>query len=165
MKNKSYERIKNFSTTISVEKTLSEIERMLAKYGATKIMKEFDDEGNVKLLAFMIISSKGELPIKLPIQVHKIMEIFKNQVNEKKLPKKYLRNKEQAYKVGWRIIKDWLDAQLSLLAIEMVKIEEIFLPYIYDFNTKKTMFQIIEDKGFQVLQLENKEKFGVKEDE
>jgi len=165
MKNKSYERIKNFSTTISVEKTLSEIERMLAKYGATKIMKEFDDEGNVKLLAFMIISSKGELPIKLPIQVHKIMEIFKNQVNEKKLPKKYLRNKEQAYKVGWRIIKDWLDAQLSLLAIEMVKIEEIFLPYIYDFNTKKTMFQIIEDKGFQVLQLENKEKFGVKENE
>jgi len=101
----------------------------------------------------------------LPIQVHKVMEIFKNQVNEKKLPKKYLRNKEQAYKVGWRIIKDWLDAQLSLLAIEMVKIEEIFLPYIYDFNTKKTMFQIIEDKGFQVLQLENKEKFGVKEDE
>ena len=156
MKQKSYERIKNFSTSISVERTVSEVERMLAKYGATKIMKEFDDEGNIKLLAFIIMTSKGELPIKLPIQVHKIMEVFKVQVNQGKLPRKYLRDKERAYRVGWRIIKDWLDAQLTLLSIEAVKIEEIFLPYIYDFNLGKTMFQAIEETGFQVPQLVNK---------
>ena len=161
MKQKSYERIKNFSTSISVEKTISEIERMLAKYGATKIMKEFDDEGNPKVLAFMIASSKGELPIKLPIQVHKIMEIFKIQVNQGKLPRKYLRDKEQAYKVGWRIVKDWLDAQLTLLSINVVKIEEIFLPYIYDFNSGKTMFQAMEQKGFQVPELEDKKEVNI----
>jgi len=47
---KSYERIKNFSTTIAVEKTIAEIERMLSKYGVTKIMKEFDEFGNTSEL-------------------------------------------------------------------------------------------------------------------
>ena len=46
---KSYERIKNFSTTIAVEKTIAEIERMLSKYGVTRIMKEYDDESPQKL--------------------------------------------------------------------------------------------------------------------
>lgn len=158
MKQKSYERIKNFSTSIPVEKTVMEIERLLGKFGASKVMKEFDNEGNPEILTFIILTEKGEIPIRLPLNYPKILEVFKRQVDEKKLPKNYRGNKEQAHKVGWRIIKDWLEAQLTLISLEQVKIEEIFLPYIYDFNSGKTMFQRIEESGFQVPQLENKEK-------
>ena len=49
---------------------------------------------------------------------------------------------------------DWLEAQLALYFLQMVKIEEIFLPYMYNQRTGKTMFQMLEEKGFN-LQIEN----------
>lgn len=153
---KSYKRIKNYTTTIRAEKTIAEIERMLAIYGASKIMKQYDKEGNPILLAFMIQTDKGEMPIKLPMNIEGVQSVFKKQVSDKKLPKSYWENEEQARKVGWRIIKDWLDAQLTLINLEMVKIEEIFLPYIYDQISNKTMYEIIEEKGFKFPAIEVK---------
>jgi len=150
---KSYERIKNFSTTIAVEKTIAEIEKMLAKYGATKIMKEYDIDGNPTVLIFGIMTDRGEMPIRLPIKVSKILDVFKLQVSNKKLASKFWGTdwaKEQAARVGWRIIKDWLDAQLTLLNIEMVKVEEIFLPYMYHDKLGKTVFELLEERDFNL---------------
>lgn len=151
MSTKSYDKIKNFSTSISVEKTISEIELMLSKYGATKIMKEYTPEGQVHTLIFDIITDFGEMPVKLPVHTEKILEVFKLQVSNKKLPRKYWGGEwtvEQANRVGWRIIKDWLDAQLTLIGIQMVKIHEIFLPYAYDSKSGQTLFEKMEEKGF-----------------
>ena len=148
---KSYEKIKNFSTTIAVEKTITEIERMLAKYGATKIMKEYDEFGNPCRLIFAVMTEYGEMPVKLPINTDKVLNVFKIQVSDGKLPRKYWDGQwavEQAHRVGWRIIKDWLDAQLTILQIEMVKIQELFLPYAYDARTEQTLFQKMEESGF-----------------
>jgi len=158
MSKKSYERIKNFSTTIAVEKTIAEIEKMLSKYGATKIMKEYDIDGNPVILVFQIITEQGEVPIKLPVNTDKIRDVFKVQVSNKKLPNKFWNDpsfsKEQASRVGWRIIKDWLDAQLTLLNIEMVKVSEIFLPYMYSDKLGKTMFEMLEERDFNLDLLE-----------
>ena len=151
--NKSYERIKNFSTQISVEKTIAEIEKMLAKYGATRIMKEYDNNGNPITLIFAIMTVHGEIPIRLPVNITRILDIFKIQVSNKKLPRKFWGTEwstEQASRVGWRIIKDWLDAQLTLLNIEMVKVEQIFLPYIYNDKLKMTLYEMIEKHKFNL---------------
>jgi len=154
---KSYERIKNFSTSIAVVRTITEIEKMLTKYGATKIMKEYDLAGNPAVLIFGIMTERGEMPIRLPIKVDKIMNVFKLQVSNGKLPNKFWGTdwaKEQAARVGWRIIKDWLDAQLTLLNIEMVKVEEIFLPYMYYDKLGKTVFELLEEQNFNLDLLE-----------
>jgi hypothetical protein len=145
---KKYDKIKNFSTTISVEKTIAEIEKMLSMYGATKIMKEYDFEGNPEKLVFAIITDHGEMPVKLPVNTDKILDVFKTQVSDKRLPKRYWDDREQAARVGWRIIKDWLDAQLTLLNIQMVKVQEIFLPYAYDSGSNQTLFEKMEANGF-----------------
>jgi len=153
---KTYERIKNFSTSVPVQRTIAEIEMMLAKYGASKIMKDFDKAGNPSSLSFLIATEQGEIPIKLPLRQDKMLEVFKVQVSHNKLPKKYWGGEwaeEQAHRVGWRIIKDWLDAQLTLLGIQMVKVEEIFLPYMYDAKSGKTMFELLEEKKFNFMQL------------
>ncbi|KKN40932.1 hypothetical protein LCGC14_0728150 [marine sediment metagenome] len=147
---KSYDRIKNYTTSISVEKTISELEKMLAKHDVTKIMKEYSGEGVPSTLVFAVKTAKGEIPIKLPCNVESILQVFKDQVKEGKLPRKYADQTglnwatEQAGRVAWRIIKDWLDAQLTLFEIGMVKMEEIFLPYIYDPVQEMTVFQLME---------------------
>ena len=129
---------------------------MLAKYGATKIMKEYYD-GNPTVLIFAINTKRGERPIRLPLKVSKIMDVFKLQVSNGKLQSKFWGTdwaKDQAARVGWRIIKDWLDAQLTLLNIEMVKVEEIFLPYMYHDEMGKTIFELLEERDFNLDLLE-----------
>ena len=153
---KSYERILNFSTQIDANKTILEIETLLSKSGATKIMKEYDCEGDVSSLNFIIITPKGNISIKMPVKIENMLEIFRIQVQDKKLPKKYLNNIEQANKVSWRIIKNWLEAQLSLIMINAVKLEEVFLPYVYDEKMNKTIFELLEDKSFNLKQISDR---------
>ena len=105
------------------------------------------------------MTDRREMPIRLPIKVSKILDIFKLQVSNNKLPNKFWGTdwaKEQATRVGWRIIKDWLDAQLTLLNIEMVKVEEIFLPYMYHDKLGKTVFELLEERNFNLDLLESK---------
>lgn len=154
---RSYERIKSFSTQVPVTRTISEIEKMLTKYGASKIMKEYNGDNPI-MLAFAIMTEHGEMGVRLPIRPEKIQEVFKLQVSDGKLPRKYWDGdwaNEQAARVGWRIIKDWLDAQLTLLNIQMVKLEEIFLPYIYNDKLKMTVFEMIEENKFNFDLLES----------
>jgi len=151
MSRKSYKRIKNFSTTISSEKTIMEIEKMLSEYGATKIMKEYDEKGRPIFLAFAIQTKRGELPIKLPAKIPQVLMMFDKEVSEGLLPNKYSGDKEQAFRVGWRIIKDWIDAQLTLIRLELVKPEEIFLPYIWDNQNQETLYEKLERNNFQAI--------------
>lgn len=155
--------ILNYTTTIPVEKTISEIEKMLSQSGATKILKEYDEKGNTESISFKIITEKGELPFKLPMNGKAVLQVLKDQsgtykqtrYGQKRIVPQSKANREQADRVGWRIIKDWLEAQLALFFLQMVKIEEIFLPYMYNDKTGETMFQILESKNFN-FQLENK---------
>ena len=153
---RSYDRLKNFSTSIEVEKTVMEIERMLTKFGAKKILKEFDQKQRLIGLAFTIETPNGEMPIKLPAKIDKIEQVFKVQVSKGLLPKKYWGSdwsREQAIRTAWRTLKDWIDAQFALISIEMVKVEEIFLPYTYSARLGQTLFEAIESHKIDLSNL------------
>ena len=49
-------------------------------------------------------------------------------VRDRRIPPK-MRTKEQATRVAWRIVKDWLAAQLAMIEAGLVDLEEVFLPY------------------------------------
>ena len=38
--------------------------------------------------------------------------------------------RQQAVRASWRILKDWVEAQMALLETGMVTMDEIFLPYM-----------------------------------
>ncbi len=156
--------ILNYTTKIPIETTITEIEKLLISSGASKILKDYDNGGNIESISFTLVTEKGELPFKLPMNVEAVLQTLKTQSGEyknyrsgqqRKIPQSMV-NKEQAARVGWRIIKDWLEAQLALFFLQMVKIEEIFLPYMYNAKEDKTMFQMLEEKGFDKL-IEHKE--------
>ena len=118
----------NFSTSISVEKTVGEIEIGLAKAGADAIMKEYDGVGNIVAVSFRIKTPDGHLPFKLPMNVLAIQQVLKNQHKAGKIDNRFT-DLDQARRVGWRIIKDWVEAQLAIIETTMVCIEQVFLPY------------------------------------
>lgn len=132
--------IKNYTTTINVNKTIEEIQGILSKHGATAIMTEYDN-GNVTGLSFKIMTPRGEFGIRLPSNTDRVLQVLKKQ---KKNNTKVKDTFDQANRVAWRIIKDWIDAQMAILETEMVEMEEIFLPYMIN-NDGQTLYQAFKN--------------------
>jgi hypothetical protein len=116
--------IKNYTTTISPFKTIGEITQCLVKHGAKKMITDFDDDVPVSL-SFALLGQDGTLILfKLPCNWQGILLTFERDGVSRKL-----QTKEQAIKVGWRILKDWIESQMAIIDSQMVSPIEVFLPY------------------------------------
>lgn len=135
--------ILNYTTTIDAFKTVSEIEYILMKHKAKSIMKEYDND-TITGLSFLIDTGRQQIPIRLPVKIDECLEVLKQ---EKKRKSSVKATREQAERVAWRILKDWVEAQMALLDIEMVRFEEIFLPYI-ETNNGQTLYERLEEQQF-----------------
>lgn len=136
--------ILNYTTTVDAFKTVSEIEYILMKHGAKSIMKNYENESVIGL-SFLIDTGVQKIPVRLPAKVDACLAVLHKEKREN--PRKQIKDtREQAERVAWRILKDWVEAQMALLDIEMVRFEEIFLPYIE--VQGKTVFEKLEEKQF-----------------
>lgn len=137
--------ILNYTTTVDAFKTVSEIEYILMKHRAKSIMKNYDGE-SITGLSFLIDTGAQQIPVRLPAKVDECLKVLKQE--KKDNPRKQIKDtREQAERVAWRILKDWVEAQMALLDIEMVKFEEIFLPYI-ETQGGKTIYERLEERKF-----------------
>ena len=156
---KNRKSIKNYTTTIKVEITIMEIEKILSQFGATNIFKLYEN-GIVKGIAFQSTINEQSLAFKLPMEEDKVLQVFNLCSKKGDIPKKFSGDREQARRTGWRIIKDWIDSQMSLIAINTVKFEQVFLPYMYDMKTNQTLFEKFEQRNFN-LEIEDKTNVGM----
>ncbi|WP_251205863.1 hypothetical protein [Acetatifactor aquisgranensis] len=137
--------ILNYTTTVDSFKTVSEIEYILMKHNAKSIMKNYDG-GTITGLSFLIDTGLQQVPVRLPVKVDECLRVLKKEKREN--PRKQIKDTmDQAERVAWRILKDWVEAQMALLDIEMVKFEEIFLPYIETGNGR-TIYEQLEEQRF-----------------
>ncbi len=137
--------ILNYTTTVDAFKTVSEIEYILMKHKAKSIMKNYDGE-SITGLSFLIDTGTQQVPVRLPVKVEECLEVLRRE--KKNSPRSNIKaTKEQAERVAWRILKDWVEAQMALLDIEMVQLQEIFLPYI-EIPNGQTIYQALEQQQF-----------------
>ena len=137
--------ILNYTTTIDSFKTVSEIEYILMKHNAKSIMKNYEGE-TITGLSFLIDTGVQQIPIRLPVRVDECLKVLKKEKREN--PQKKIKDtREQAERVAWRILKDWVEAQMALLDIQMVRFEEIFLPYIQT-NNCQTVYEKLAERQF-----------------
>lgn len=140
--------ILNYTTTVDSFKTVSEIEYILMKHKAKSIMKNYDGE-SITGLSFLIDTGFQQIPVRLPVKVDECLEVLKRE--KKNSPRSSIKaTREQAERVAWRILKDWIEAQMALLDIEMVEMQEIFLPYIEIHG--QTIYEKLEQKNFLLLE-------------
>lgn len=137
--------ILNYTTTVDAFKTVSEIEYILMKHKAKSIMKDYAGE-TITGLSFLIDTGVQQIPVKLPVKIDECLEVLKKEKREN--PRKQIKDtRQQAERVAWRILKDWVEVQMALLDIEMVRFEGIFLPYIQT-NNGQTVYERLEEKHF-----------------
>lgn len=151
--------LKNYTTIIKSNTTIIEIEKILLTQGVTDIWKQYDSDGNAKNVCFMVITEHGKLPFKLPVNPEAVQQVLRNQKRSgklKKLSMAKINDIDYCRNVSWRIIKDWIDAQMAIIELDLVKIEQVFLPYIWNPATGKTFYeQIVENKFKGYLMEEN----------
>ena len=132
----------NYTTTIEASKTINEIQVILASHGAKSIMINYSDNGEIESLSFLVITAHGPANIRLPVEPEAILKILQRDM---KVPRSMV-NRTQAIRIAWRIIKDWVAAQMALVETDMVKMEQVFLPYVLS-RDGQTLFQVFESRN------------------
>lgn len=133
----------NYTTSIGVHKTLGEIQQMLVEHGARKLMYDYASDGHINSLSFTINTPAGETGIRLPANVDAVYETLKQQKKSGKI--KINPDYDQAERVAWRILKDWVEAQMAILESKMVTFQQVFFQYQLN-NEGKTLYEAYVQK-------------------
>ena len=128
--------ILNYTTTINPGKSAAEVQQILAKAGAKSVAIDYAD-GVPSALTFTIVYLEQQIHFRLPCNAEGVLKALTKYGS--KVPHSK-RNIEQARRVAWRIIKDWVEAQLAIVESKQAEMTEVFLPYVIAENGQ-TMFQ------------------------
>lgn len=149
--------IANYSTIVAAMKSIGETQGMLIAHGATHILTDYKD-GKPVGIAFIINTHYGEIPFRLPANVDKVQAVLLNQLASSRYKQwdtqyqeqRRAKMKVQASNVAWRIIRDWVRAQMAILDTEMVSIDQVFLPYMQVGEKGKTLYEVMLDHHLQL---------------
>ena len=139
--------ILNYTTQIDAEKTIAEIQKKLAKAGASAVMTEYDSDQLLCAVSFRMMCNGIMVSFRLPAQIDRIYVLLQHQADRAKY-----RTREQAVRTAWRIIKDWIEAQLAIVEAEQAEMVEVFLPYAQNPTTGKTLFEQLSNDQFGLLE-------------
>src|SRR5215213_6808201 len=106
----------NHSTDVLVDQTIGQIQRILGAHGAKSIILNYDDQGTVTSLSFVIVINGREVGFRLPCDWRPALAILQNDPKAKRHAKV---DQVRAVRVAWRVIKDWLEAQMALIDTHM----------------------------------------------
>jgi hypothetical protein len=143
--------IKNRTSTVPPERTAARIEELLAKSGATDIRKRYEG-GELRGLDFVIPTDMGVLSFRMPVDVESAFQVM---YEERRKHRSFLTGaqrvalKEQAKRTAWRLAQDWLEVQLSLVAMRQAELVQVLLPYAV--KNDQTFFQAFKASGFAAL--------------
>lgn len=134
-------RILNYTTSIRADKTVGEIQVILAKHGAKSISIEYaPDMPEPAAVSFCIVVPPSvDVHFRLPCQVDGVLAAMKEaRVLDRREPQSHAR------RVAWRIVKDWVEAQLAMVQARQAVMAQVFMPYALADDGRTTMFQVFE---------------------
>ena len=136
----------NYTTKIPAEQTAAEIISILVRKGATDILTHYGPAGMATGLKWRMETANGPMGFSLPINTEAVFEILTRDRVMKTNPAARM---QQAARTAWRIIKEWILAQMALIETEMVTVEEVFLPYML--TGKQTLYQALSNGDLKML--------------
>jgi hypothetical protein len=135
----------NYTTQISADKTVTEIQWLLAKAGANRIVNDYDGNGFIVAMAFSLDINGQTIGFRLPTDWRPVQAVLSEQRVSKSL-----QTQEQALRVSWRIVKDWIEAQLAIIESQMVTMDQVFLPYAMT-KLGNTLYDEMKQSGHLLL--------------
>lgn len=142
--------IKNYTTVISPIKTAGQIQMLLVRHGARRLMMEYDDNRQPKSIAFEIEFQPGRM---MPFVLRANVSGCLTSMKQSHLPKRFL-NLDHAQRVAWRLVLNWIEVQLAFVDARQAEMAQLFLGYAMT-PDRQTCFDLFTTEGGRKLLAEN----------
>lgn len=141
--------IRNYTSEVAATKSIAMIEAKLVAHGATDIMKQYDN-GMIKGMAFRKVHNMQHLAFQLPANVEQVYKVMLSAKGGRHTVTALQNLRKQAERTAWKNVFDWVDIQMTLIAMEQAEFAEVFLPYML-VGKDETVFQKLNNDGFKAL--------------
>lgn len=163
--------LKNYTTEVPTSTTIFRVQQFLMKAGVSQLAMDYGLDGSVSAITFslQLEAKKRPVMVRLPANVDGALEALWRQrceggrlnsdrdictyKNGKWLKKESLR--EHASRVAWRLVQDWIEVQLSMVAMKQADFLQVFLPYAWD--GRQTFYDRLKGGGFKLLEAPKQE--------
>jgi hypothetical protein len=133
--------LKNYTTRVPASQSVQEIQEMLQKHGATGVLLEYEQgTGRIASLSFKINVHDRDWGFRLPLKWREAQRVMIEQG-----VRRAGSDEDYVYRVAWRILRDWVAVQMALVEIEMVALQEVFLPYAIHPDGKTLYEHVVSD--------------------
>lgn len=145
----------NYSTTIAASRTVSQCQELLAAAGAKAVAVMYERKEPTGLSFRLNAGDRGSwgtrdfvLPVNLDGVGRMLAAMLQDDpphVSRSELTR--IGTRQHAVNVAWRVVRDWLEAQLAIIAAGMASIDEVMLPYL-EVSPGETLYQrYVEQHG------------------
>lgn len=137
--------IKNYSTTVTANRSIEEIQSSLVAHGASAVALDFErGTGRIAALKFKMHLGDTELGFEMPVDWRRFQAVLKQQKVAR------WEDEDYCYRVAWRNVRDWLLSQMAFHETRMVELVQVFLPYAITDNGT-TMFDRLASGNLKLL--------------
>ena len=133
--------IKNYTTKVPAVQTVGEIQGLLAAHGARKVMMDYGDGGKVLAVTFALECSGTIHGCRLEAKPAGVMSVMEKERTKCDM--------DQAERIAWRNVKDWIAAQVALVETEQATMDELFFPKLVDRN-ERTIYEAFQGGQLQL---------------
>lgn len=125
----------NYTSSVDADKTAQEIARCLSLHGAQAVLTEYNEvDSYVEAISFRVKLGEQVVSFRLPCDWKPVFEVmYGNKKGYSNYDKRYARQQSewraQSVRTAWRIVKDWVEAQMALVETKMATTQQVFLPY------------------------------------
>lgn len=138
--------IKNYTSSVPVERTILYIEQELSKIGVESIQKQYDGGKPVALSFSILIPFLATF--RLPVNIVEARSALCKISQYRNKGKDWIQ--AQAERTAWRIMLNWIEVQVAMVQLGQAEALEVFMPYaqIKSRDEKsRTVFQIVKERG------------------
>ena len=139
----------DYTTKVDAVRTIGEIEVILVAHGARSVHKEFGPSRQPVAVAFEIATPFGLQAFRLPVRTAGVLRLLET-APELKRSHSIKRDEAQATRIAWRIMKEWIQAQLALVETDMAALSEVMLPYL-ELDSGESLYERITRRGLPAL--------------
>ncbi len=143
--------LKNYTSSMPAIRSISYIETKLAQNGAREILKLYDEAGRVMGICFKIPLNGRDMFFKLPAKIAECEKVLLANLSPRTRSETKKKIPQQAERTAWKILLDWVEAQMAMIELSQVEVLEVFLSYAYDSVKKQTFFEQIKEQKYKAL--------------
>jgi hypothetical protein len=119
----------NYTTVVDPGRTAMECIGILSKHGASHVGLSIGEDQQPDGIEFVIRTAWGPRGYSLPVNPAGTEKVLYQAWREGRIERRF-KEPAHARRVAWRVLKDWLEAQMALIEMGLVELPQVMLPYL-----------------------------------